>query len=139
MPSAATTHKDPLVAYSEAIPTAPTAHRAAGAADADTDLSSAGFGSVGLESIDNRMSLAVWVEFATAAASCTLQVAFYDAAGAPLFLSEVLTFTATAQRKSASGTYLAARQIVDCAGAAKYKVQRLTISSGNVTVGAVPI
>lgn len=139
MPSASHNFKRDKVLYSETIPAGPSAHRAAGAADADTDMSSAGFGASGLEDIGERMSLVVSAEFATAAASCTLQVCFYDSAGAPLFLSEVLTFTATAQRRSAAGVYLSARQIVDCAGAAKYKVQRLTISSGNVTVQATPI
>lgn len=141
MPSALATFPVPP-GYSEVTPDAPAAHRAAGAADADTDLSSAGFGSAGLESLVGsvgRQSLVVWAEFATSGANCTLQVAFYDSAGGILFVSEVLTFVATAQRKSAAGTYLSARQIVDTAGASKYKVQRLTISSGNVTVGAYPV
>lgn len=140
MTAAAPGYAQPGIVYSDVIPDAPTAHRAAGSTDSETDMSSAGFGvAAGIETIGNRQSLAIWVEFATSGASCTLNVVFYDGAGTPMCVSETLTFTASTQRKSASGTYLSARQIIDAAGFRGFKIQKLTISSGNITVYACPI
>lgn len=131
----------PFVPLSDLVPNAPTAHRASGGADGATDMSSAGFGASGTEQTKGRQSIAVWVEFATAGASCIVTPVFYDnsAPPAPLALGAALSFTATGKRVSAAGNYMSAVQLIDAAGFQRFKLHRDSISAGNVTVFAQPL
>lgn len=129
------------VAFSDRIANGPSAHRATvTTADTATDMSSSAFSSSGLDNVNNRGALVVWVEFASSTGSAVVRPVFYDAAGtpAPLFLGPVLTFVASDKRVSSSGDYMSEAQIVDTYGASKYKVY-VEAQSGNIDVFAHPI
>lgn len=124
----------------EAIPNAVSAHRAASGADTGTDMSSSGFGG-STEKILNRGALVIWVEFATAGASCLVTPVFYDDSGtpAPFALGPQLSFTASAKRVTAAGNYMSEAQIVETFGFRRFKVYKDTVSAGNVTIYAIPL
>lgn len=131
------------VSLSDAIPNTPSAHRANVTVDtAVVDMTSAGFGSSGLQNINNRGALLVWAVFATAGASCTLRPIWYDAATtpAPMATGPVLAFTASAKTLAGSGNmYMSEAQIVDAMGFKKFKIYCESISAGDVDIFAVPI
>lgn len=124
----------------ETLPNAPSAHRSSGGADASTDMSSSGFGT-STELIENRGALIIWVEFATAGATCTLIPVWYDdsATPAPMALGPSLTFTATAKRVTSSGNYMSEAVIIDTHSFARYKIFKETVSAGNIVVHATPV
>ena len=107
---------------SDRIPDAPTADKnPATAADTATDMSSAGYGT-SLVAVNNAGALSIFCSFENSAESITLRVIFYDSAGNPLFVSELLTFTPLVGfRLSASGHYMTEAQLVDTKGASKFK------------------
>lgn len=130
------------LAVSDMIANGPTAHRSAvAAADSDTDMSSAGFGSSGQKLSDNRGAIPIWCEFSSAGATATVRLVYYDNAGtkAPMVIGPLLTFTATSKRVSAAGDYMTEIQMVESYGFAAFKVFIESISAGNVDVFAEPI
>lgn len=122
------------------IANTPTAHRASVPADSATDMSSAGFGT-GTAVVNNRGSIAIWVGFETAGATCLLTVVFYDDAGtpAPMALSEQLAFAASAKRLSAAGNFMSEAKLVDSRGYKRFKVFVDSISAGDIDVFAEPV
>lgn len=129
------------ICLSDRIASGPSADRSALSGDdsATTDVSSADFGSTGLVAINNRPSIVVWCTFPNAAGGALVELVFYDAAGAPLFVSEQLTFTAKTQRLSASGDYTSQPQLIDSYGASKFRPFLRSKGTGNVNIFAQPI
>lgn len=132
------------VLLSARIPSSIAADRAGLTADdtATTDMSTAGFaGTAGanLFAVNNCGAMSVWCEFANAAGSATVEIVFYDAADAPLFVSKQLTFTALTQRVSASGDYMTNPQLIDTCGASQYRPYLKVKGTGNLDIFANPI
>lgn len=132
------------ISLSDRIASGPTADRSAVSADdtGTTDMSTTAFaGTAGanLAAINNRGSLVVWCEFANSAGSATVEIVFYDAADAPMFVSEAVSFTAKTQRVSASGDYMSTPQLVDTYGASQYRPFLRAKGTGNVDIFAQPI
>lgn len=132
------------IAFSDRIAAAPSAQRAGLTGDdtATTDMSTTAFaGSSGanLEAINNRGAIAVWCEFANSAGSATVRVVYYDTSNNPLFVGSALSFSALAQRVSASGDYMSEPQVVESYGASKYRCFLQAKGTGNVDIFAHPL
>jgi len=129
------------VALTDHIANGPTAHRAAVTiADTATDMSSVGFGT-STAVTNNRGAIAVWIEFANSAGSCTLRPVFYDDAGTPvpMALGPSLVFTASAKRVSAAGDFMSEVKLIDSSGFKRFKMFVELQGTGNIDIFAEPI